>query len=129
MPASAPSAWFDSTTCDDDVEEGAPTAPDASGSGVHGEDAELDLRLTVKTTASSLESFLEVTGAPGGERMLVSTVDAWCRPADFTRFVAAAMDRPPRATVLAVTPFVADEKPLWVDLDADQGRRAWPRTG
>ena len=51
--------------------------------------------------------------------MLVSTVDAWCRPADFTRFVEAAMERPPGAAVLAVTPFVADEKPLWVDLDAD----------
>lgn len=50
--------------------------------------------------------------------MLVSTVDAWCRPADFMRFVEAAMDRPPGATVLAVTPLVADEKPLWVDLDA-----------
>jgi hypothetical protein len=49
----------------------------------------------------------------------VSTVDAWCRPADFTRFVEAAIDRPLGATVLAVTPFVADEKPLWVDLDVD----------
>ena len=78
----------------------------------------LPVRFIVKTTASSLESFLEVTGTPGGGRMLVSTVDAWCRPADFTHFVEAAMDRPPGATVLAVTPFVADEKPLWVDLDA-----------
>jgi NDP-sugar pyrophosphorylase family protein len=78
----------------------------------------LPVRFIVKTTASSLESFLEVTGTPGRGRMLVSTVDAWCRPADFTRFVEAAVDRPPEATVLAVTPFVADEKPLWVDLDA-----------
>ena len=79
----------------------------------------LPVRFIVKTTASSLESFLEVTGTPEDGRMLVSTVDAWCRPADFTRFVEAAMQRPPGATVLAVTPFVADEKPLWVDLDAD----------
>jgi len=82
---------------------------------------QLPVRFIVKTTASSLESFLEVTGTPGGGRMLVSTVDAWCRPADFTRFVEAAMARPLAATVLAVTPFVADEKPLWVDLD-DDGR-------
>ena len=36
----------------------------------------LPVRFIVKTTASSLESFLEVTGTPGDGRMLVSTVDA-----------------------------------------------------
>ena len=80
---------------------------------------DLDLRLTVKTTASSLESFREVAGGPGAGRMLVSTVDAWCRPADFARFVQSALGRPREATVLAVTPLVADEKPLGVALDAD----------
>ncbi len=73
----------------------------------------------VKTTASSLESFLEVTRAAEGGRMLVSTVDAWCPPSDFSRFVAAATARPSDDTVLGVTPLVADEKPLWVDLDGD----------
>lgn len=71
----------------------------------------------VKTTASSLESFLEVIHSPGAGRMLVSTVDAWCAPADFARFAQAAAGRPPDATVLGVTPFVADEKPLWADID------------
>jgi NDP-sugar pyrophosphorylase family protein len=79
----------------------------------------LDLHLIVKTTASSLESFREVTGGAEEGRMLVSTVDAWCRPADFARFVAAARRRPQEATVLAVTPLVDDEKPLGVTLDAD----------
>ena len=79
----------------------------------------LPVRFIVKTTASSLESFLEVTRTAGAGRMLVSTVDAWCRPADFARFVDAAAHRPATATVLAVTPFVADEKPLWVDLDGE----------
>lgn len=82
------------------------------------------LEFIVKTTASSLESFLEVTGSAGSGRMLVSTVDAWCRPADFTRFAEAATRRPAEATVLAITPFVADEKPLWVDLDTDGRVRA-----
>jgi NDP-sugar pyrophosphorylase family protein len=80
---------------------------------------ELDLRLTVKTTASSLESFREVAGGPGAGRMLVSTVDAWCRAADFARFLGAALLRPREATVLAVTPLVADEKPLGAALDAE----------
>jgi NDP-sugar pyrophosphorylase family protein len=81
--------------------------------------AELDLRVIVKTTASSLESFREVAGAPEGGRMLVSTVDAWCRPVDFARFVSSALRRPREATVLAVTPLVDDEKPLGVSMDAE----------
>jgi NDP-sugar pyrophosphorylase family protein len=80
---------------------------------------DLELRLTVKTTASSLESFREVAGGPGPGRMLVSTVDAWCRAADFARFVESALHRPREATVLAVTPLVADEKPLGAVLDAE----------
>lgn len=75
----------------------------------------------VRTTASSLESFVAVAGAQAGGPMLVSTVDAWCRAADFSRFVAAARRRPAETSVLAVTPLVADENPLWVDLD-DGGR-------
>jgi len=71
----------------------------------------------VRTTASSLESFAAVTTARAGDRMLVSTVDAWCRPGDFVRFARASAARPADASVLAVTPLVADENPLWVDLD------------
>ena len=77
----------------------------------------LDLRCIVKTTASSLESFVEVAQGPEPGRMLISTVDAWCAEVDFVRFVAAAARRPADSTVLAVTPFVADENPLWVNVD------------
>ncbi len=83
--------------------------------------SEVDTDLIVKTTASSLESFLEVAAARDGGRMLVSTVDAWCAEADFVRFVEAARRRPIESTVLAVTPLVADEKPLWVSV-GDGGR-------
>jgi len=77
----------------------------------------LDLRVIVETTGSSLDSFRRVLSACGsGARVLVSTVDAWCRPADFAAFAAAAMRRPERASVLGVTALVADEKPLWVTL-------------
>jgi NDP-sugar pyrophosphorylase family protein len=78
-----------------------------------------DLRFIVKTTASSLESFGEVTAAAPPGPMVVSTVDAWCRAEDFAAFVRAAARRPADAIVLAVTPVVHDEKPLWASLDAD----------
>ena len=82
---------------------------------------DLDCDFIVKSTRSSLESFREVTARLGAGPSLVSTVDAWCRPEDFQRFVSAAVSRPAGVSVLAVTPFVDDEKPLWVRLD-DDGR-------
>jgi NDP-sugar pyrophosphorylase family protein len=79
---------------------------------------DIDLQFIVKTTRSSLESFLEVERRLGSGHALMSTVDAWCPPEEFARFVRAARQCPPEAVVLAVTPLVADERPLWVDLDA-----------
>jgi len=81
--------------------------------------SDLDVEFIVKTTASSLESFREVTARGPEGPMLVSTVDAWCAPEDFARFARQAAARPDEATVLAVTPLVDDEKPLWVTLGAD----------
>jgi len=80
---------------------------------------DLEVEFIVRTTASSLESFGEVIRCHPGGRMLVSTVDAWCVEADFVRFVEAAVRRPADATVLAVTPLVADEKPLRVVMAPD----------
>lgn len=79
---------------------------------------DVDVEFIVKTTRSSLESFLEVTQRLDDRRALISTVDAWCRPADFVRWVDAALGRPATASVLGVTPLVADENPLWVRPDA-----------
>jgi NDP-sugar pyrophosphorylase family protein len=78
----------------------------------------LDIEFIVKTTQSSLESFGEVTRRHPGGRMLVTTVDAWCVESDFVRFVEAAARYPLDATVLAVTPLIADEKPLRVVMAA-----------
>jgi NDP-sugar pyrophosphorylase family protein len=81
----------------------------------------LETRFIVRTTSSSLESFARVLAAAPAGPIVVSTVDAWCRPADFVGFVEAARRRPAEALVLAVTPLVADEAPLWAVLD-DNGR-------
>lgn len=75
----------------------------------------------VKTTRSSLESFRAVLDVAPKGRLLVSTVDAFCPRKDFVRFVERAGELPSNATVLAVTRFVDDEKPLWVNL-ARHGR-------
>ncbi len=75
-------------------------------------------RIIVKTTGSTLESFREVSGRLGPGDALISTVDALCPPEAFVGFLDAALGFPPDATVLAVTPLVDDEKPLWVSRDA-----------
>jgi NDP-sugar pyrophosphorylase family protein len=71
-------------------------------------------KIVVKSTHSSLESFREILLAAPPGRLLVSTVDAFCRREDFVRFVRSAEEKPAEATVLATTRYVHDEKPLWV---------------
>jgi NDP-sugar pyrophosphorylase family protein len=76
-----------------------------------------DIRILAKTTASSLESYREIVRMLPPGPALVSTVDAWCPRADFLEFARGAADASAEETVLAVTGFVSDEKPLWVRLD------------
>jgi NDP-sugar pyrophosphorylase family protein len=85
---------------------------------VHRRFPALDVEFIVKTTASSLASFLEVSARLGPGPALISTVDAWCRAADFVSFVEAGRRRLPAGSVLGLTPLVADEKPLWATVDA-----------
>jgi NDP-sugar pyrophosphorylase family protein len=90
----------------------------------------VEIEFIRKTTRSSLESFLEVNRRIGGDRALISTVDSWCPPSAFTTFVEAARRRPAEASVLGVTPLVADETPLWVHVDAhDRVRELGTRPG
>ncbi len=70
--------------------------------------------ILVKTTRSSLESFREVLDVAPPGRLLVSTVDAFCPRPDFVKFVRRAEEIDGGTTVLAVTGYVEDEKPLWV---------------
>ncbi|WP_337287652.1 NTP transferase domain-containing protein [Candidatus Methylomirabilis sp.] len=77
----------------------------------------LDIQCIVKTTCSSYESFWEVGRRSGPGRVLMSTVDWICPEPAFHRFVDQAISCRQASVVLAVTPFVADEKPLWVNLD------------
>ncbi len=77
----------------------------------------LDIQCIIKTTRSSYESFWEVGRRSGPGRILMSTVDWICPEPAFHRFIDQAMCCRQASAVLAVTPFVADEKPLWVTLD------------
>ncbi len=72
----------------------------------------------VRTTPHSLESFRTILDCSPPGRVLVATVDTLCATEDFVAFARAAEEAPEEETVLAVTPLVADEKPLWVRMNA-----------
>ncbi|HTO76790.1 MAG TPA: NTP transferase domain-containing protein [Thermoanaerobaculia bacterium] len=74
--------------------------------------------IVLRTTPHSLASFRTILAVSPPGRLLVATVDTVCAPEDFAAFARAAASAPDDETVLAVTPLVADEKPLWVESDA-----------
>lgn len=75
--------------------------------------------ILIRSTRSSLESFRAILDVAPPGRLLVSTVDAFCPRKDFVKFVRQAEEAPSNATVLAVTRYVHDEKPLWVQMGSD----------
>ena len=96
------------------------------------------LRLVVKTTPSSMHSVHALSPYLRGERFCLTTVDTIFREEEFKKYIrhfAASRDID---GCMAVTPFVDDEKPLWVgveeQVDADgvslldkQGSHRLPR--
>lgn len=80
---------------------------------------ELVKTVVVRTTPHSLESFRTILAVSPPGRLLVATVDTLCATEDFVAFVRAAEAADASETVLAVTPLVADENPLWVEVRED----------
>ncbi len=74
--------------------------------------------VVLRTTPHSWESFRTILAVSPPGRLLVTTVDTLCAAEDFVAFVREAEQAAEDETVLAVTPLVADEKPLWVCRDA-----------
>jgi NDP-sugar pyrophosphorylase family protein len=76
------------------------------------------VELTVKTTASSMESFFALEPSLRDSPFLLTTVDAVSAKGTLAALAHAGLAAGPTGT-LAVTSFVDDEKPLWVRLGAD----------
>lgn len=74
----------------------------------------LPMRLVRKTTENSLESFACLAPFLRGEPFLLFTVDAVFRLSALTRFLIGA--RRLGSGVLALTRFIDDERPLYVDV-------------
>ncbi len=77
------------------------------------------LKLIVKTTPSSMESFFELEPYLNDAPFLLLTVDAIFPPGLLLKFVYSARKYHDTDGVLAVTEFVDDEKPLRLLTDSD----------
>lgn len=78
---------------------------------------EFPVYLTVKTTASGVHSLYEVTRHFAGGKIVITTVDTIFLQSDFGRYAEAFDDDDDSDAFFGVTPFIDDEKPLYVDVD------------
>ena len=79
------------------------------------------LEIVVRTTPSSMHSFYEIGSLLTGKgRFIVTTVDTIFHEDDFSRYVEAYENAPSDTDgMMALTSFVDDEKPLFVETDRD----------
>lgn len=78
----------------------------------------VELRLVVKSTPSSMHSFYEVSSILPAGRFILTTVDTIFHEKDFRGYVEKfASEEADVNGVMAVTSYIDDEKPLYVDVD------------
>lgn len=78
------------------------------------------LNIVVKTTPSSMHSFYEVSRVFEGGRFILTTVDTIFRESDFRRYAEAYASAPSACDgMMAVTDYIDDEKPLYVDVNGE----------
>ena len=84
------------------------------------DELQVPLRLVVKSTPSSMHSFYEVSSVfPAGSKFILTTVDTIFRPDDFMRYAQAFQADDSCDGYMAVTEFIDDEKPLYIDVDGN----------
>lgn len=75
------------------------------------------MNLVVKTTPSSMHSLWHLSRVIPEGKFCLTTVDTIFREEDFKGYIDAFEADDEDDGMWAVTPFVDDEKPLWVDVD------------
>lgn len=76
-------------------------------------------KLVVKSTPSSMHSFYEVSRHFGHQgKFCLTTVDTIFRPEEFKKYIKAFSADTEADGYMAVTSFIDDEKPLYIDVDA-----------
>lgn len=86
---------------------------------------DIPFNVVVKSTPSSMHSFFELSRVIKPGKFCLTTVDTIFREPDFARYIAAFEADSASDGMMAVTPFIEDEKPLYVDVDADMNIKAF----
>ncbi len=81
----------------------------------------IPLHIKVKTTPSSMHTFHELSSMLRGKgRFIATTVDTIFRPEEFARYARAFSEAPVQIDgMMAMTTYIDDEKPLYIETDAD----------
>ena len=77
------------------------------------------LNLVVKSTPSSMHSFYEVSRTFKEGKFCLTTVDTIFHEEEFRRYIEAFENDENADGYMAVTSFIDDEKPLYIDTDKD----------
>ncbi len=88
----------------------------------------IPIQFVVKTTPSSMHSLFELAPHLEDGPFLLSTVDPIFPEEEFRKYLQAARESNQWDGILAVTNFVDDENPLYVDLDEDWRIRSFSKT-
>lgn len=75
------------------------------------------LNMVVKSTPSSMHSFYELSRLMPSGKFCLTTVDTIFRETDFRGYIEAMEKSEGCDGMMAVTPFIDDEKPLFVETD------------
>ena len=86
---------------------------------------DMPLNVVVKSTPSSMHSFWELSKVMKPGKFCLTTVDTIFREEDFARYVSAFEADDKHDGLWAVTPFIEDEKPLYVDVDRRMNIKAF----
>lgn len=83
------------------------------------------LNVVVKSTPSSMHSFYELRHLLKNGKFCLTTVDTVFKEEDFSEYIQAFSESEDVDGMMAVTSFVDDEKPLYVDTDQNMNIRGF----
>ena len=80
---------------------------------------EIPFNLVVKSTPGSMHSFVALAPCLGNGKFCLTTVDTIFYEDEFSEYIRAFDQNDTLDGMMAVTDYIDDEKPLYVDVDAD----------
>lgn len=80
---------------------------------------DIPINLLIKSTPSSMHSFYELSRYIKGDKLCLTTVDTIFHEEEFEQYINKFVEDKQSDGLMAVTDFIDDEKPLYVDVDVN----------